>query len=165
MVPNHSPEHHPPKEKMLRRVIWHFFLEIRAKVKNFLRLNHLSTITVHWPVILQFAKFAALQLKFRSVFLKNFLVIYFFQQEFLKIFDAISSTDKYQLFMSDKRGIYLQNSDRKIRWLCLFMICNRMDYFGKGVGSFRWGTIRKNRLYHIFKTRISIGICQEFLGM
>ena len=40
-VPNHSPEHYPPKEKMLRRVIWHLFLEIWGKVKNILRLSHL----------------------------------------------------------------------------------------------------------------------------
>ena len=33
-VPNHSPEHYPPKDKILRRVIWHSFLEIWAKVKK-----------------------------------------------------------------------------------------------------------------------------------
>ena len=27
-VPNHSLEHYPPKEKMLRKVIWHLFWEI-----------------------------------------------------------------------------------------------------------------------------------------
>ena len=27
-VPNYAPEHYPLKEKMLRIVIWHFFLEI-----------------------------------------------------------------------------------------------------------------------------------------
>ena len=30
-----------PKEKMLRRVIWHFLLEICAKVKDFQKLSHL----------------------------------------------------------------------------------------------------------------------------
>ena len=31
-----------PKEKILRGEIWHPFLEMSAKVKNFLKLNHLS---------------------------------------------------------------------------------------------------------------------------
>ena len=30
-MPNHSLEHYPPKEKMLRKVIWHPFFEIWAK--------------------------------------------------------------------------------------------------------------------------------------
>ena len=40
-VPNKYPEHYPLKEKMLRRVNWHLFWEIWAKVKNVLRLSHL----------------------------------------------------------------------------------------------------------------------------
>ena len=40
-VPKYSPEHYPPKEKMLWRVIWHPFLEICAKLKKFLTLGHL----------------------------------------------------------------------------------------------------------------------------
>ena len=32
---------HVPKEKLLRGVIWHQFLEILVKVKNVLRLSHL----------------------------------------------------------------------------------------------------------------------------
>jgi hypothetical protein len=40
-VPHHDPEQYPPKKKMIRVVIWHPFLEIWAKVKNFLRLSHL----------------------------------------------------------------------------------------------------------------------------
>ena len=40
-VPNHDPEQYPPKKKMIRVIIWHPFLEIWAKVKNFLRLSHL----------------------------------------------------------------------------------------------------------------------------
>ena len=45
-VPNYSPEHYSPKKKLLTTtrgsaVIWHLFLEIGAKVKNFLRLSHL----------------------------------------------------------------------------------------------------------------------------
>ena len=35
------PEHYPSKEKMLRIVIWHLFLEIWVQVKTFLRLSHL----------------------------------------------------------------------------------------------------------------------------
>ena len=35
------PEDYPLKEEMLRIVIWQLFWEIWAKVKNFLRLNHL----------------------------------------------------------------------------------------------------------------------------
>ena len=38
---NHCREHYSNKEKMLRTVIWHIFVEIGAKVKNFLRLSHL----------------------------------------------------------------------------------------------------------------------------
>ena len=33
-VSNHSPEHYPPKEKILRGVIWYLFWKIWAKVKN-----------------------------------------------------------------------------------------------------------------------------------
>ena len=33
-VPNHYPEHYPPKGKMPRIVIWHLFLEIWAKVEK-----------------------------------------------------------------------------------------------------------------------------------
>ena len=40
-VPNHDPEQYPPTKKMIRVIIWHPFLEIWAKVKNFLRLSHL----------------------------------------------------------------------------------------------------------------------------
>ena len=40
-LPNHYPENYSPKNKMLRGVIWHFFFEIGAKVKNFLRLSYL----------------------------------------------------------------------------------------------------------------------------
>jgi hypothetical protein len=39
-VPNHYPEHYPPKENMLSIVIWYFFGD-GAKVKTFLRLSHL----------------------------------------------------------------------------------------------------------------------------
>ena len=42
-VPNHFSEHYPPKEKMLRGVICYPFLEIGAKVKNFLRWSNLYT--------------------------------------------------------------------------------------------------------------------------
>ena len=47
-VQNHSPEHYPvstylSKEKLLRGVIWHLFWYIGAKVKNFMRSNHLVT--------------------------------------------------------------------------------------------------------------------------
>ena len=35
------PVHYSLKEKMLRIVIWHLFLEIWTKVKNFLRWSHL----------------------------------------------------------------------------------------------------------------------------
>ena len=40
-VPNYYPDYYPPKEKMLRIVICHLFLEIWVKVKNFTRLSHL----------------------------------------------------------------------------------------------------------------------------
>ena len=40
-VPNHSPEHLLIRCRVLREVIWHLFLKIEAKVKNFLRLNKL----------------------------------------------------------------------------------------------------------------------------
>ena len=33
--------HYPPKEKMIRIVVWHPFMEIWAKVKHFLRLSYL----------------------------------------------------------------------------------------------------------------------------
>ena len=40
-VPNDYLEHYPPKEKMLRTVIWYNF-KVRAQFKNFLRLSHLQ---------------------------------------------------------------------------------------------------------------------------
>ena len=40
-VPNHCPEYYPPKEKLLKTVIWRTFLKIGVKVKNFLGLSHL----------------------------------------------------------------------------------------------------------------------------
>ena len=40
-VPKHTPEHHIFSLIVLRGVIWYLFLEIGAKVKNFLRLSHL----------------------------------------------------------------------------------------------------------------------------
>ena len=38
-------KHYQPKEKMLRIVTWHIFLEIEAKVRNFLRLSCLYVLT------------------------------------------------------------------------------------------------------------------------
>ena len=35
-----KPRPYPPREKMLRVLIWHPFLEILAKVKSFQRLSH-----------------------------------------------------------------------------------------------------------------------------
>ena len=35
-VPNYYPRHYPPKEKILRVVIWYLFSDIGAQVKNFL---------------------------------------------------------------------------------------------------------------------------------
>ena len=40
-VPNHSPEHYPPKEKMLRRVIWLLFFRDLNQNVNSLRLSNL----------------------------------------------------------------------------------------------------------------------------
>ena len=40
-VPNYSPEDYPPKENILRRVIWHLFWRLEPLWKNFLRLSQL----------------------------------------------------------------------------------------------------------------------------
>ena len=42
-VPNHSPEHYPPKEKMLRRVIWQLFFGDLNQSEKILDIKPLST--------------------------------------------------------------------------------------------------------------------------
>ena len=46
-MPNYDPEHLLFRLIVLRVVIWHLFVKIRAKVKHFLRLSQLTTIVKH----------------------------------------------------------------------------------------------------------------------
>ena len=58
-LPNYTPEHFPFSCKVLRRVIWQLYLEMWAKVKNFLRLSctfreqeFVSINSVQWGAII-----------------------------------------------------------------------------------------------------------------
>ena len=47
-MPNYCPEHYPPKENMLRIVIWHLFFGDGAEVKNISEIKPPLTQNFHW---------------------------------------------------------------------------------------------------------------------